>query len=222
MTKKTKCDHCGAKLTGFNNWPNSIGDLVVCIKCYEDLEPFSIITKYENLEDIDRVQSSLLNRLEFLGYSETQIQQASIFMEGKKKTYRETFESQEQNENRILFDSGVDSGLYDDKINEHLTTTGFNVEGHTIEEYFGVVTGEMVLGTGFFSGFGAGVSDLLGVEADQYRNKLIEARKVAMRRVIVESLYLGGNALIGVDIDYIVFMNDLMGITITGTSVKIK
>lgn len=43
-----------------------------------------------------------------------------------------------------------------------------------------------------------------------------------MKRAISESIFLGGNALIGIDINYAVFMNDLMGIIVSGTSVTIE
>lgn len=85
-----------------------------------------------------------------------------------------------------------------------------------------MVAGEIVLRTGFFSSFISGISDTLGVESDRYRDKLRESRTIAMERLVLESLFLGGNAIIGLDIDYTLFAGDMMGVIANGTSVTIE
>lgn len=44
-----------------------------------------------------------------------------------------------------------------------LTTYGFDFEEYKIIKYLNVMSGQIVLGTGFFSEFGASLSDLFGV-----------------------------------------------------------
>ena len=62
----------------------------------------------------------------------------------------------------------------------------------------------------------------LGVESYSYTNKLQQARDYAKRRAILKSIAIGGNALIGIDIDYVNFTADKMGVIVNGTSVIIE
>lgn len=43
-----------------------------------------------------------------------------------------------------------------------------------------------------------------------------------MRKLIEKSVSVGGNAVIGVDFDYIVFGNNMIGVVANGTSVIIE
>lgn len=100
-------------------------------------------------------------------------------------------------------------------------TTGYSFEGYRIMEYCGVLCAEVVLGTGFFSEWSAGVADLFGERSNAFESKLEEARRAAMRRLIEKVALAGGNAIIGVDFDYINFSGNLMGVIVNGTAVRI-
>lgn len=222
MSERVVCDHCGKKTTGFNNWSNYIGDLLLCSKCYERLAPFSVRNKYETVEEIETARVALMKRMDEEDYEIEHKDLASKFLDRKKRILIHGVDTEAQGASRKIFDQAVARGDYKELIKTHMNTSGYNFEGHTIEEYYGVVTGEVVLGTGFFSGFSAGFADMLGVESEAYRSKLQESRKLALERVILESIYLGGNAVIGVDIDYVIFSGDLIGIIANGTSVKLS
>lgn len=101
-------------------------------------------------------------------------------------------------------------------------TTGYSFEGYRIESYCGVVCAEVVMGTGFFSEWSASVSDLFGERSDAFEAKLEEARRAATRRLIEKTALAGGNALIGIDFDYVNFAGNLMGVITSGTAVKIE
>ena len=103
-----------------------------------------------------------------------------------------------------------------------LMTSGYNFEGYTITEYLGVFSGECALGTGFLSSLGAGISDFLGTNSKMYSNKLKEAKSYAMEQLQRQVVAAGGNAIIGLDIDYVSFSSDIMGVITTGTAVKLK
>ena len=83
-----------------------------------------------------------------------------------------------------------------------LMTSGYNFEGYTITEYLGVFSGECALGTGFLSSLGAGISDFLGTNSKMYSNKLKEAKEYALDQLQSQITEAGGNAIIGLDIDY--------------------
>lgn len=163
MTTKVNCDHCGNKFTGFNNWKNAIGELEICRKCYDALSPFSVATVYETVTEVNTAHELLLSKLKDQGYTDEQIHEADAFMLRRVRKLETGFDGNEVDRKRYVFEKDVVSGYYNEDITKHMTTTGFNFEGYNIKAYHGVVTGEMVLGTGFFTGFGAGISDLLGV-----------------------------------------------------------
>lgn len=116
------------------------------------------------------------------------------------------------------------SKLASENINakSHMLTTGFSFEGYTIKMYKGVTSGQVVLGTGFLSEFTAEFADFFGVGSNKFADKLESAKNAAIQRLINKSVSLGGNAIIGLDFDYIVFANNMIGVVANGTSVIIE
>ena len=74
-----------------------------------------------------------------------------------------------------------------------LSTTP-QIEGHTIREYKGIVTGE----TDLF----AGIRDIVGGRAGSYEKVLAEAKDTSMQEMMQRAQALGANAIVGIDIDY--------------------
>lgn len=222
MTNVFRCDHCKGKLTGFNNWENNIGDLVLCTKCYDLLKPFSVVTKYASIEELEEAKGLLHIALRDQGYSENQIEKTDYHFKKAQKKLEGASDVPDGDNSYQIFMKDVERGEYEEAITQHLETSGYNYEGHRILKYCGVVTGEIILGGGFFSGFSAGFADMFGMESEVYRNKLREARAVAMERMILESIFKGGNAVIGVDIDFILLNSSIIGVIANGTSVLIE
>jgi uncharacterized protein YbjQ (UPF0145 family) len=83
-----------------------------------------------------------------------------------------------------------------------LVTTTSTLEGRKISRYLGVVTGEAILGANIFRDFFAGVRDIVGGRSGSYEKVLREAKETAMREMMDDAKRLGGNAVIGVDLDY--------------------
>ncbi len=107
----------------------------------------------------------------------------------------------------------------EEQYNGHMLTTGYNFEGYQIEKYITVVSGSAVLGTGLFSGMTT--ADFSGAFSDELAAKLEMAKDAAMRKMIEKSAGLGGNAVIGIDFDYMQ-ISTLIGVVANGTSVYIK
>ena len=82
-----------------------------------------------------------------------------------------------------------------------LTTTP-QIEGHTIREYKGVVTGETIIGANFVKDFFAGIRDVIGGRSGSYEKVLIEAKETSMMEMTERAQSLGANAIVGIDIDY--------------------
>ncbi|WP_026381633.1 heavy metal-binding domain-containing protein [Afifella pfennigii] len=104
-----------------------------------------------------------------------------------------------------------------------LITTTHTIEGKAIRDYLGVVTGEAILGTNVFRDFFAGIRDIVGGRAGAYESSLREARETAIAEMQAEARRLGGNAVIGVDIDYetisIGDRGSMMMVSASGTAV---
>lgn len=104
----------------------------------------------------------------------------------------------------------------------HMLTTGFSFEGYRITGYLGIVTGETIMGTGCFADLGASVSDLFGTEASGYSEKLRITKQAVLDLMIKDSIDRGGNAVIGISYGFMTFSGNMMGVSVTGTSVKVE
>ena len=104
-----------------------------------------------------------------------------------------------------------------------MITTTNSFEGYEIVKYLGVVSGSHVIGTGLIATVDAVISDAAGAEVGTYAKKLDKIKLIAQKRLIEKSVMMGGNAVIGVDFDYLTFSRaDLIGISANGTSVILK
>ena len=103
-----------------------------------------------------------------------------------------------------------------------LTTTTPTIEGRQIAQYFGVVTGEAVLGANLFRDLFAGIRDIVGGRSASYEKELRRAREVAIEEMQANARELGANAIVGVDIDYEVLgeSNGMMMVAVSGTAVR--
>lgn len=103
-----------------------------------------------------------------------------------------------------------------------LSTTP-TIEGHTIKEYKGVVTGETIIGANFIKDFFAGIRDVLGGRSKSYEKVLAEARDESMQEMQERAFMLGANAIVGIDIDYetVGEGNSMLMVAVSGTAVNI-
>lgn len=105
-----------------------------------------------------------------------------------------------------------------------IITTTNNVEGKTIEAYYGVVIGEAIMGANVFKDLFASIRDIVGGRSGAYEAELTKARKIAFEEIRKEAHMLGANAVVGVDLDYeVVGQNgSMLMVSISGTAVKIN
>ncbi len=104
----------------------------------------------------------------------------------------------------------------------HMLTSGYNFEGYKIVSYNGIVSGEIVLGTGFMSELSASFSDFFGTVSEEFSIKMAKAKELSTLKMIAASVSKGGNAIIGVDFDYTTFGSNMVAVSANGTSVKVE
>ncbi|HEY0873456.1 MAG TPA: heavy metal-binding domain-containing protein [Vicinamibacterales bacterium] len=102
-----------------------------------------------------------------------------------------------------------------------LLTTTTVVEGRPVSRYLGVVTGEAIIGANIFRDIFASVRDIVGGRSATYERGLAEARETAMKEMQERAAELGGNAIVGIDIDYEVLgqNNGMLMVSVSGTAV---
>ena len=102
-----------------------------------------------------------------------------------------------------------------------LTTTP-TIEGSPIKEYRGIVAGEAILGANVFRDFFAGIRDIVGGRSSAYEKELEKARQIALEELAQSARQAGGNAVVGIDIDYEVVGNgSMLMVSANGTAVTI-
>lgn len=103
-----------------------------------------------------------------------------------------------------------------------LISTTSTLQGKDVEEYLGIVSGEVILGANVVRDFLAGITDIIGGRSGAYENKLSEGRELAIREMTERARALGANAIIGVDLDFETLREGMMMVIATGTAVRVK
>lgn len=105
-----------------------------------------------------------------------------------------------------------------------LMTTTPSLEGMKITRYLGVVVGEAILGANVFRDLFAGIRDIVGGRSAAYEKELAKAREIAMDELSARASELGGNAVVGIDLDYEVVGREggMLMVSISGTAVVVE
>jgi uncharacterized protein YbjQ (UPF0145 family) len=104
----------------------------------------------------------------------------------------------------------------------HSTTN--TIQGKTIVEYHGVVTGEAILGANVFRDMFASIRDIVGGRSGAYEKELRKAREIAFEEMSAKAANMGANAVIGIDVDYETLgaNGGMLMVTACGTAVSLK
>ncbi|MFH1700939.1 MAG: heavy metal-binding domain-containing protein [Candidatus Zixiibacteriota bacterium] len=102
-----------------------------------------------------------------------------------------------------------------------IITTTPTIQGKEVREYLGVVTGEAIMGANVFKDLFASITDIVGGRSGTYEKELQRARKIAIDEMIVEAQGMGGNAVVGIDLDYEVIREGMLMVAVSGTAVKL-
>lgn len=104
-----------------------------------------------------------------------------------------------------------------------LVTTTPVIQGKQIVKYYGIVSGETIIGANVFRDLLASIRDFVGGRSGSYEEVLREAKDTALREMEAQAAQMGANAVIGVDLDYetVGSSGSMLMVTATGTAVTI-
>ena len=102
-----------------------------------------------------------------------------------------------------------------------IITTTPTVENHVIRQYLGIVTGEAIMGANIIKDLFASITDIVGGRSATYERELQKARQIAIDEMAAEAKEMGGDAVVGVDLDYEVIRQGMLMVAVSGTAVKL-
>ena len=106
-----------------------------------------------------------------------------------------------------------------------LITTTPTIEGKKIIRYLGLASGEAILGANIFKDIFANITNIVGGRAGAYEQELRQAKDIALNEMAEQARSLGGNAVLGVDLDYesINFGgSSMLMVSASGTAVEVE
>lgn len=105
-----------------------------------------------------------------------------------------------------------------------IVTTTANVDGREVEEYLGIVFGEVITGINVLRDIGAGLRNFFGGRSEGYEQELLSARQQALQEMEQRATERGADAILGVDMDYEVLGADgsMLMVTASGTAVRLR
>ena len=104
-----------------------------------------------------------------------------------------------------------------------LLTTTPTIQGHNIQRYIGIVTGETIVGANVIKDFKASLTDFFGGRSGTYEKVLREAKDAALQEMSERAAQVGANAIVGIDLDYetVGQASSMLMVTCSGTAVQI-
>lgn len=106
-----------------------------------------------------------------------------------------------------------------------LTVTTDTLEGKKIKDYYGIVSGEAIMGANIFKDIFAGIRDIIGGRSAAYEKELRTAKDLALAEMSQQAFALGANAVIGVDLDYETINTgggNMLMVSASGTAVYVE
>ena len=104
-----------------------------------------------------------------------------------------------------------------------IVTTTPTIEGRPIQDYLGIVTGEVIVGANIMRDMFASIRDIVGGRSGSYERILSDARQQAIEELQAACGERGGNAVVGIDLDYEVIGSNgsMLMVSASGTAVRV-
>jgi Uncharacterized conserved protein len=106
-----------------------------------------------------------------------------------------------------------------------LIITSPTIEGEKINKYYGLVTGDALLGANLYKDLFSGVRDVVGGRTSKYEEELTTARNIALESMKEKAEEKGANAIIGTRVAYHNLggtMGNTIMVTVSGTAVSFQ
>lgn len=104
-----------------------------------------------------------------------------------------------------------------------IVTTTPTIEGRPVQQYHGIVVGEVIVGANMFRDLFAGIRDIVGGRSGAYEDVLERARDEALQEMQAKASRMGANAVVAVDFDYEVVgaQGSMLMVSVSGTAVSV-
>ncbi len=105
-----------------------------------------------------------------------------------------------------------------------ITTSTPDIQGHSIEQYMGVISSEVIIGANIFKDILGGLRDILGGRSGTYERVMEDAKNQALKELEAKAQRLGANAVVGIDLDFetIGSRGSMLMVSASGTAVRIS
>ena len=143
----------------------------------------------------------------------------------EEKTLRNDIVSVLDNPDAEIFKRTKEQRELNEAIDNITLTTTNNLPNQEIDEILDVITSECVFGMNVFRDFFAGMTDFFGGRSAASQKILRDARNTCLYELKKEAYEMGGDAVIGVDLDYSEISGKGKGmlfLVASGTVVKFK
>ena len=212
------CRICGKNfgLMGGGSEPYTGHNLQVCNSCGEVLKKIDKV-KNEDTQEVKDLFVSVMSMTDDADVKRILTEYSKSVISDSEKLVAITNESKEKAERA----QNIEENFYDLE-KAFKVTTGYDFEGYQIMDYKGIVGGDIVLGTGFISEFAASWSDAFGTTSNTFAGKMKTAKQKALKQLMANAMITGANAVIGIDFDYTMFSNNMLGVSANGTAVVIR
>ena len=202
------CRICGKNfgLMGGGSEPYTGHNLQVCNSCGEVLKKIDKV-KNEDTQEVKDLFVSVMSMTDDADVKQILTDYSKSVISDSEKLVAITNESKEKAERA----QNIEENFYDLE-KAFKVTTGYDFEGYQIVDYKGIVSGDIVLGTGFISEFAASWSDAFGTTSNTFAGKMKTAKQKALKQLMANAMITGANAVIGIDFDYTMFSNNMLGV----------
>jgi uncharacterized protein YbjQ (UPF0145 family) len=104
-----------------------------------------------------------------------------------------------------------------------IISTTHSLDNQPVQQYLGIVTGEVIAGANVVRDIFASITDIFGGRSGKYEEVLSRAREEALSEMSAKAVQMGANAIVGVDIDYEVLgkTGSMLMVSVSGTAVVV-
>ena len=75
---------------------------------------------------------------------------------------------------------------------------------------------------GWIKAIAASLSNEFGLESEGLTNKMAQAKQIVMNKLKRLAVETGGNAILGVNLEYTMFGDSIIGVIVSGTAASIE
>ena len=199
------CVCCGKKIGLLNG--SHLNDKL-CDNCFFPIGGYINTIKETNDPELAKNNYNMLvTKIHELSYSETGSQYIIWYVNDIIQKHRLKKETEIMKQHRL---------------ENFQITTGNNFDGYNITKYKGIVSGNIVIGTGFKAETDLAKSNWFGDESFVFSEKLDDARDSAIKKMINKAIDMNCNAIVALQFNYMNLSYNTIVVVVNGTAVVIE